>query len=115
AGVGGVGSGAVVGLHFVGVRDVSVGNYHRPAGDVLLLQASDLFVLGPWHRLVAAIVVGCVGDDVGRAAAARVDAGEDVDAAVSRALGVGHLEGEAAQLLLRRVVGDLSGSRLRLR
>ena len=61
---------------------------------------------------MSAIVFGIVGHDVGRAAATGVHTCEDVDAAVGRPLGVGHLEREAAQLLLRRVVEDHSGPHL---
>jgi hypothetical protein len=48
-----------------------------------------------------------VSDYVGGAAATGVNTGEDIDTPAGSELRVGHLEGEAAEKALRRIVDDL--------
>ena len=88
------------GLDLRRVGDVTVDDDHLLASDVLVLQVRDALVLVAGHRLYAAEGLRMIGDDIGGAGGAGDDAGGDIKVAEHRVVGVLHLCGEFAEVLV---------------
>ena len=93
-----------------GVADEAVDHHHVLAADVLVLEGGES---GPFLAVdgLVAVLVGPVGDHVGRPLGAGDDLGLHVDVAVRGLAGLGHGVGVGAQLGLGRVKGDRLGGK----